>query len=84
MNVEKGKLKCTECEYIGTIETMDQVTDPKPIEGTTPDIWTICPECRMPEHFISLCDEPGCKKEVTCGTPTPNGGYRQTCSEHKP
>lgn len=29
------------------------------------------------------CDEPGCKRATTMGTPTPNG-YRSTCSEHNP
>ncbi len=27
------------------------------------------------------CDEPGCKKQRTCGWPSPKG-YRHTCSEH--
>lgn len=30
-----------------------------------------------------MCDEPGCKEPISCGTPTP-GGYRRTCSEHCP
>lgn len=29
------------------------------------------------------CDEPGCDRWVTRGTPTPNG-YRSTCSDHAP
>jgi hypothetical protein len=33
----------------------------------------------MPEGMI--CDEPGCEKRVTCGTPTPKG-YRSVCGEH--
>ena len=28
-----------------------------------------------------LCDEPGCKKFISCGTPTASG-YRNVCSEH--
>ena len=31
----------------------------------------------------AICDEPGCIKQVTCGTPTKDG-YRNTCSEHSP
>ena len=27
------------------------------------------------------CDEPGCKRQRTCGTPTKDG-YRSTCGEH--
>jgi len=29
------------------------------------------------------CDEPGCKKRISCGTPTPDG-YRSTCGDHAP
>lgn len=29
------------------------------------------------------CDESGCKRAATMGTPTP-AGYRNTCSEHNP
>lgn len=31
----------------------------------------------------SICDEPGCLKSVSCGTPTETG-YRSTCGEHAP
>ncbi len=30
-----------------------------------------------------VCDEPDCKRPVTCGTPTPKG-YRHTCGTHAP
>ena len=37
------------------------------------------------------CDEPGCMRQISCGTPTPVGtygaastGYRRTCGEHRP
>lgn len=30
-----------------------------------------------------MCDEPGCKEPISCGTPTPTG-YRRTCSDHYP
>lgn len=29
------------------------------------------------------CDEKGCSKQRSCGTPTP-GGYRCTCGDHRP
>jgi hypothetical protein len=29
------------------------------------------------------CDEPGCEREVSCGTKTADG-YRSTCGEHRP
>ena len=35
----------------------------------------LAPEC--------CCDEPGCKKQISCGTPSPDG-YRNTCWGHKP
>lgn len=35
----------------------------------------ICPEAQ--------CDEPGCKEQITCGTPTADG-YRNTCWPHHP
>ena len=34
-------------------------------------------------HFIEecCCDEKGCRKQATCGTPSP-GGYRSVCGDH--
>ena len=29
-----------------------------------------------------ICDEPGCLKDIGCGFPTEDGGYRWTCGEH--
>ena len=29
------------------------------------------------------CDEPGCMKQATCGSPSPTG-YRWTCFDHRP
>lgn len=44
----------------------------------------VCPECYGVENTLQrACDENGCWKTVTCGTPTPNG-YRNTCSKHAP
>jgi len=41
-----------------------------------------CPEWHTETcEFQVRCDEPGCKRETTCGFPT-ESGYRQTCSEH--
>jgi hypothetical protein len=31
---------------------------------------------------LGLCDEPNCYNAVSSGWPTPDGGYRLTCSEH--
>jgi len=42
-----------------------------------------CPHCFSIDHFVLICDEPDCKSDATCGTPTDNG-YRQTCGKHVP
>lgn len=42
-----------------------------------------CPSCKSIDCFSVVCDEPGCWRSVTCGTPTP-AGYRSTCRRHKP
>ena len=34
-------------------------------------------------EWQTRCDEPGCKEQVSCGTPTPTG-YRNTCGKHRP
>ena len=31
---------------------------------------------------LNMCDEPGCYRDVSCGWPTKDGGYRSTCGEH--
>lgn len=42
-----------------------------------------CPKCRETDTLRYACDEPGCWKEATCGTPTLDG-YRSTCGKHMP
>lgn len=37
-------------------------------------------EAKMKEA-LSLCDEPGCFDEISCGWPSENG-YRRTCGKH--
>ena len=73
---ETDKWICTECNYLGPMKSFDQVPDPR---GS--DTWTVCPQCRAPEHVAQVCDEPGCRKESSCGFPTPQG-YRRTCGDH--
>lgn len=34
------------------------------------------------KQLLSLCDEPGCYRHVSCGFPIEGGGYRHTCYEH--
>jgi len=75
---EKDKMACTECGARLTGEEVGKVTDP--IGGGD---WLVCPECRMPEHLVSVCDYPGCQEHWACGTPTTTV-YVGTCSKHKP
>ena len=42
-----------------------------------------CPKCKEINSDVACCDEPGCEREATCGTPT-DDGYRFTCGEHIP
>lgn len=35
------------------------------------------------DDMDAICDEPGCLKSASCGTPAASG-YRFTCVEHKP
>jgi hypothetical protein len=44
-----------------------------------------CPECMEVNATIRMCcEEPGCKEEAGCGTPTADGGYKMHCHKHKP
>jgi hypothetical protein len=81
--IETGKIRCTECGWEGNLANVGEVTDPDPLPDTIPQTWRVCPACRTPENFRSLCDEPGCVVEVSRGTPTANG-YRNTCHFHAP
>lgn len=76
--MDKDKIKCEECGWSGHNKKADKIKDPK-----SDMTWIVCPNCRIPEHLICLCDEDKCWRETTCGTPTKNG-YRHTCGEHKP
>lgn len=78
MTLEKHKVVC-ECGWRGTDEEL--LMGQNPFEPA----FTVygCPQCKEIECFRTACDEPGCWKEDTCGTPTPNG-YRRTCYEHCP
>lgn len=70
---------CLECETITPI--LEFLTGKNPFDPRI-DILG-CPKCKAIDNFRLVCDELGCRKEVTCGTPIVNG-YRRTCSEHAP
>lgn len=80
---EKNMHLCVECGWTGNHDEIDFIADPRPLPNTAPNIWLVCPKCRTPDQILPLCDEPGCKIAGTCGTPT-TGGYRWTCSKHRP
>ena len=42
-----------------------------------------CPNCLCVDTLLNICDEPYCKKDASCGTPTVKG-YRNTCFKHRP
>ena len=67
---------CLDCRYIGVEKDFDRFKDPENAAH-----WTICPRCRTADNITTVCDEPGCKRESTCGFPT-DSGYRRTCHAH--
>lgn len=78
MDYSVRKWQCGNCEEI-TLET-GLLVAPNPFDADS-EVWG-CPSCKCVGDFSLICDEPGCKRGVTCGFPTPKG-YRNTCGEHK-
>jgi hypothetical protein len=73
------KILCNECGWAGMSD--EALAAPSPFDPAQK--LTGCPRCRGVD-FLWGCDEPGCDAEATCGTPTPDGGYRHTCHRHRP
>ena len=73
------KCICKECDWKG--HDNELLMAPNPF-GADYEI-TGCPKCKSVDSVNVACDEPGCWREVTCGTPTPTG-YRSTCGKHRP
>lgn len=71
------KLLCDECGWHGT----EPLKAPSPFEADA--VILGCPECKEVNTMQIACDEEGCWKQATCGTPTPSG-YRGTCGMHRP
>jgi hypothetical protein len=70
--------RCDECgETVNPVEIV--VPHPKP--DHEPVECMQCPECGEVGQFTSMCDTPGCDKQVSAGWPSPQG-YRHTCFEH--
>ena len=75
------KIVCKECGWKG--HTDEVLIAPHPFATERDEIVWGCPKCRSVGCFRTVCDEPDCWEEDTCGTPTPKG-YRRTCGEHMP
>lgn len=73
------KQKCAMCDWCGSSDDVLKAPNPFDADDT---LW-FCPNCKAAECLYLACDEPGCNRETSCGTPTPNG-YRSTCGEHRP
>ena len=78
MSAEKCVCDNWRCKWVGTIDQALSAPDPFNECNTL----YACPKCRD-STLVRACDEPGCNRQVTCGTPTANG-YRQTCYTHMP
>lgn len=77
MVFEKGKVRCTECDWHG--HENDMLMAPNPFDGA--ETVTGCPKCKSVDSMVCVCDETGCTKDVSCGWPSPQG-YRNTCGAH--
>ena len=75
------KWLCTECAWVGPNDKI--LRAPNPFADDDSDTMCGCPNCRGPNCLVRACDEVGCMKEASNGTPTPNG-YRCSCYEHRP
>ena len=80
MEEEVFKVVCGHCGWRGDSVARLSVPDPLlpglKLHG--------CPDCKVLQSTLSgACDEPGCWKPHTCGTPT-WVGWRWTCGEHRP
>lgn len=73
------KSVCTECGWHGQTALVLTANNPF-CDG---DIIYGCPECKEVNTIVQACDESGCWKRATCGTPTEHR-YRMTCGKHKP
>lgn len=69
---------CQSCDWIGNDEDLLRAQSP----FDPADTICGCPKCKAVEDIISACDEPGCRRESSCGWPDEAGVYRRTCYEH--
>lgn len=74
------RIRCEECEK--EFSQKDMLVAPNPFDAD--DTVIGCPNCLSVIRGTLLCEVPGCSETATCGTPTANGGYAQTCGNHRP
>lgn len=68
------------CEC-GEVSTDSQLlTAPNPFDPS--ETLAGCPRCKTANEFDLLCAIPECKRLATCGGPSADGVYRQTCGDH--
>lgn len=73
------RVRCNECDWRGMDGELLRADNPFfPMDEIIG-----CPKCYAINEDYAVCDEPGCWKQSTMGTPTPEG-YRHTCWNHKP
>ena len=79
--LEPNWYRCTECHWTAHTDDWDHVTDPHPLPGQEPDVWVVCADCRSPEQYEILCDDPDCIEPATCGS-VHLQRFRWTCFKH--
>ena len=72
-----SRLRCVECSSI--IDETAVLVAPNPFDHS--EELHGCPTCKSVDSLVSVCDEPGCDKDVSCGWVSP-AGYRHTCYQH--
>lgn len=70
--------KCECCDEVSTCSELLTALSPFDPEDTL----TGCPHCLAVNGFDLLCATDGCMKLATCGGPSADGVYRQTCGDH--
>jgi len=76
-----ARFSCTECDWVG--EGNMVLTAPHPFSENEGDTINGCPQCREANSLRRACDTPGCPRQASNGTPTPDG-YVWSCHEHRP
>lgn len=72
--------RCGECDKVS--ETVELLRAPNPFNAS--EEITGCPACGAVENFAQTCDYPGCRHDVSSGTPMPDGDYVNRCWQHSP